>query len=272
MSVQFEPPPGLNAAHLGAFWFTEKAAFPKVRAVEPIVTPPEEFGSEGQWLPPALQLAFTNEPNCRLQMSSGDDQWMCQIQRDRIVINWRKHSEEYPRYSATLDRFHQAWRSWQDALAAMSIGRVTPRQWELTYVNRIAQGDLWSSPNDWPRVLPGIWAGDFAASPNLDLQGLQGRWVWQSSTDRARLYIEPKPGRSIGKPPIDLLILSLTARGPVESAESTEANSATPIQYADMMASIEDGMNIGHALIVSTFDAICSDSAKQQWKRRASSE
>lgn len=65
ISIQFDPPKGLNQAHLGAFWVTQKDLLPNVRAVQPIATTNENFGSQGQWLPPSLQLALTNEPDCR---------------------------------------------------------------------------------------------------------------------------------------------------------------------------------------------------------------
>ena len=90
MSVQFDPPSALTVAHLGQFWATQKNIFPNVKAIQPIISTSEDFGNEGQWLPPSLRLAFSDEPQCRLQMTSADDQWMCQIQPDRLVVNWRK--------------------------------------------------------------------------------------------------------------------------------------------------------------------------------------
>ncbi len=130
MSAQFDPPKGLNQAHLGAFWVTQKASLPHVRAVQPISTANEVFGDQGQWLPPSLQLELTNEPDCRLQMTSSDEQWMCQVQRNRVVVNWRKRSEQYPRFSTTWCRFQAAWQAWETFLADLEFDSLKPRLWE----------------------------------------------------------------------------------------------------------------------------------------------
>lgn len=264
MSLQFEPPEGLNQAHLGAFWATQRTSLPIVRAVQPIATTIEVFGNQGQWLPPSLQLALTNEPNCRLQMISSDEQWMCQVQRDRLVINWRKRSEQYPRFSSTWGRFQDTWRLWQSFLADLNFPPLTPRLWELTYVNRISKRDLWESPSDWPRLFPGLWGGELVTVDGSGLRGLQGQWVWESTDPVARLYVEQKPARSTDKPPEDVLLLSLTARGPVVPLDAG-------VHACDVATSelIESGMNCGHSLIVTRFDRIASNDAKRVWGRHA---
>ena len=259
VSVQFDPPKGLNQAHLGAFWVTQRVSLPHVRAVPPIGTTNESFGDQGGWLPPALQLALTNEPECRLQMTSSDDQWMCQVQRNRIVVNWRKRREQYPRFSAAWRRFQELWQAWQAFLADSALEPLTAQLWELTYVNRIPKDNLWTSPSDWPNVFPGLWGGDFATVDGANLQGFQGQWVWQSENPVARLYVEPRPGRSAEQPHEEVLLLTLTARGPI-----APSNTENPPTGDD---AVEFGINCGHSLIVTTFDRIGSDNAKNVWRR-----
>jgi len=261
ISIQFDPPKGLNQGHLGAFWVTQRDSLPHVRAVQPISTTNEVFGNQGQWLPPSLQLALTNEPDCRLQMTSSDDQWMCQVQRNRLVINWRKRSEVYPRFSATWDRFRVAWHAWQAFIGDLAMAPLKPQLWELTYVNRIPKENLWDTPGDWPKVFPGLWGGDFAVVDGAELRGLHGQWVWESSDPPARVYVEPKPGRSTDQPPQDVLLLSLTARGIVGPLSAdAQANESSEIDQ------IESGIGFGHAFIVTTFDRIASNKAKNAWK------
>lgn len=267
MSVQFDPPAGLNQAHLGAFWVTQKDSLPHVRALEPIATTNEAFGNPSQWLPPSWQLELTREPDCRLQMRSLDDQWMCQLQRNRLVINWRKRSDNYPRFGATRDRFCAAWKSWQMFLGELNLPRPRPRLWELTYVNRVPEGSLWKAPDDWPNVFPGLWGGRFATVPGAQLRGHQGRWVWESSHPPARLYVEPKPGHSADAPPQAVLLLSLTARGPLDPFGADPKASD-----GDDDGSIEAGIAFGHELIVGTFDRITSETARKEWGRHADSD
>ena len=262
MSIQFDPPKGLNHGHLGAFWATQRSSLPLVRAAQPIRTTNEVFGNQGQWLPPSLRLALTNEPECRLQMTSSDDQWMCQVQRDRLVVNWRKRSAQYPRFAATWSRFEQAWQSWQAFLVELDFPVLKPRLWDLTYVNRIPKGILWESPSDWPKVLPGLWGGAFTSIEGTRFKGLQGQWVWESVAPVARLYVEPKPGKSTDQPSQDVLLVFLSARGPVLPPENGPA-----ADDASVSELIEAGMNPGHFLIVSTFDGMVSEDAKKAWNR-----
>lgn len=262
MSIQFDPPKGLNQAHLGAFWVTQKDSLPNVRVVQPIVSANEVFGNQGQWLPPSLQLALTNEPDCRLQMTSLDDQWMGQVQRDRLVINWRKRSTQYPRFDATWNRFKIAWQAWEAFLGEQQKAPLKPRLWELTYVNRIPKDDLWKNPGDWPSVFPGLWGGVFADIEGAELRGFQGQWVWESTAPPSRLYIEPKPGRSADDKGEDVLFLSLTARGPVGISRSDADSSSS-----SGLEQIESGIGWGHEFIVTTFDRIASNVAKTAWGR-----
>jgi len=264
ISVQFDAPRELHLAHLGAFWATQKSALPVVRVLQPIPAIVEAFGSQEQWLPPSVQLALTDEPDCRLQMISQDDQWMCQVQRNRLVINWRKRSDQYPRFGTTWDRFHAVWKAWIEFLTDSNVGTVMPRLWELTYVNRIPKEPLWKTPDEWPAVFPGLWGDRFVAVDGAKLRGIQAQWVWESADPQARLYVEPRPGRTRNGEESrgDVLLLSLTARGPVGKVpgELQEAN------FPDM-GPIESGIHFGHDLIVTTFDKTASYEARAFWER-----
>jgi uncharacterized protein (TIGR04255 family) len=261
MSVQFEPPKGLTSAHLGAFWSSQQVAYPSVRSLRPIAATNETFGEANTWLPPALLFAVTDEPDVRVQMTSTDDQWMCQIQRDRLVVNWRKRDAGYPRFDATWTRFQKIWADWLLFLAEGKFLLTGPRLWELTYVNRIKKAGLWKTPADWPSVFPGLWGGAFAAAEGATLSGFQGQWVWETASPAARLFVEPRPGRTAGSSPEDVLLLSLTARGPLETTKRDLGNDSGSVE------AIESGMNCGHNFIVTTFDRIASLDAKKTWGR-----
>lgn len=266
ISIQFDPPHGLSLAHLGAFWFTQREALPTVRTASPIVTLNENFEGGG-WLPPSLQLALTNEPDCRLQMTSENDEWMYQVQRNRLVVNWRKRNVEYPRFHATWKRFNEAWTAWTKFLVELKFPSLRPRLWEVTYVNRIPQGELWTTPNDWPRIFPGLWGGVVAPVQGASLTGMHGQWVWHRADPPMRLYVEPKPARSGDQPHQEVLLLSLTARGLVDPSNEGVASSDP-----GGLERIGTGISLGHELIVSTFDNIASDIAKKVWGRNANAK
>src|SRR5690606_21512016 len=125
---------------------------------------------------------------------------MCQVQRNRLVLNWRKRGIEYPRFSVVWERFREAWAAWEVFLNSADVAPCEPRLWEVTYVNRIPQGKLWGSVSDWPNVFPGLWGGKFASIEGAELRGFHGEWVWESRNPPARLYVEPKPGRGMEPP------------------------------------------------------------------------
>ena len=210
--VQFEPPERFNIAHLGAFWQTQKGRFQKVVAAPPIAGFAEdEIGADGRWLPSSLRFAISNEPQCRLQMTGDDEQWMRQVQPDRLVVNWRKKSGGYPRFDAVLDEFLLTWREFDTFLRSENLAEAVPRLWEVVYVNRIPKGPLWQTPSDWPAIFPGLWGRPFGAASGLTLRGTHGRWMWDDEHDSARLDVDAAPAMSDTAD--EVFILGLTGRG-----------------------------------------------------------
>ena len=249
VSLQFEPPVGLNGAHLGAFWYTRRRDFPSVRTAPPIPPAHESFGAPWQLLSPSIRIAL-NESEHRVQMTSSDEQWMAQVQENRVVVNWRKGDSGYPRYEATRDRLLAVWQHWREFVIAELKTDCRAQLWEITYVNRIAEGRLWRELADWPDVFPGLWGKDFRLGANTNLVAVHGSWVldYPKQDAEARLYVEPKLGQSADGQ--RLLLLNLTARGRVRSD--------------DVAQSLEPG----HELIVTTFDGLASAAAQQEWNRQ----
>ena len=258
ISVAFGPIKGLNQAHLGVFWKELRETYPFVHSAQPLMQPYEEFGKKGSWLPPSIQLQLTHEPALRLQMTSENDEWMCQTQLDRIVVNWRRRGGEYPRFHETWARFSESWVAWLNFLDSMSIQRPSPVGWELAYVNRVFNDERPAGPQDWPSMFPGLWGSRIAAIDGCELVGLRGQWVWDCTESAARLYIEAKPGK-FGNPLREALLLTLTARGPIDDFDADSQGSAD-----SSIAVIKRGVDSGHALVLGAFDRITeNDTAKR---------
>jgi len=264
VSVQFDTPRRLTQAHLGAYWATQRERFPVVHSTQGLPAINEEFAGGQSWLPPSLLLALSEEPDTRVQMTSADKVWVQQVQANRLVVNWRRGDDpagEYPRFTKTLERFLECWSDWNGFLESVELPPVKASIWEVVYVNRIPEGELWRTAADWPGLFPGLWAGPFQAVKGARLAGLQGRWVWETLTPPARLYVEPKPGRGPAPGFINLLFLTLTARGRL--ALPTKGNASNSYEVAE----IEQGFRWGHDLIVGGFDAIPSVEARLAWGR-----
>lgn len=264
ISVQFETPRGFTQAHLGAYWESQREAFPTVHSTQGLPAINESFAGGRSWLPPSLRLALAEEPDTRVQMTSADKQWVQQVQADRLVVNWRKRDDAatpYPRFTRTLERFLKCWGDLHHFFKRVNLAAAKPVVWEVVYVNRIPAGPLWRSAGDWPSIFPGLWGKPFASIEGAALAGLQGQWVWETTSPAARLYVEPKPGRGPGPDSQDLLFVTFTARGPLTLSAGAE------IGDTSAEAAIWNAADSGHRLIVSAFDSLNSSEAKQAWGR-----
>lgn len=264
ISVQFDTPRRLTQAHLGAYWGTQRKRFPIVHSTQGLPAMNEEFAGGRSWLPPALRLALSDEPDTRVQMTSADKAWVQQVQANRLVVNWRKSeqpSTDYPRFEGALQQFKNSWRDWSQFLSSVDVSSPSPAVWEVVYVNKIPRGDLWHTPADWPRIFPGLWAAPFGDVAGASLIGLQGHWVWETSDPAARLYVEPKPGRGPAPEFQDLLFVTFTARGRLALPPKVAASDT------DVQSEIERGVRWGHDLIVGAFDSLNSAEAQKAWGR-----
>src|SRR5689334_18752740 len=97
--VTFKPLKSLLAPHLGLFWAMVRSDFPTCREVEPLMPVFETFDES-----PAVQ-DFTLPLLPRVWFVSKDQNGIIQIQRDRLLQNWRKVrlTDEYPRYTKVKD-------------------------------------------------------------------------------------------------------------------------------------------------------------------------
>lgn len=257
ISVRFRPNPAIDAAHLGAFWSTVRASYPRVKTVAPIAAPDDGIGG---W-PRRIQLSVGNEPYSRLQMISSDDQWICQLQPDRLVVNWRKRDDHYPHYDAAAGRFEEMWAKWKDFLnAAVSTDPIIPLDWEVAYVNQVPKEELWKDIGDWAQIFPGLWAAEMVPVPGTKLRGLRSYWALSATDERARLYIESQPAKVDGT---DVLVMTLTARGDYQDTDHDAERE---------LSRIRDRLDSGHRLIIKTFETITSAEARQHWGRHGHSQ
>lgn len=246
LSVQFEPLAKVTAAHLGAFWYARREEWPEVRTQPPIESSFEAF--DESWSPQRLQLRLTQQPEIRVQMVGRDR--MIQLQRDLLAYNWRRQSESYPRFENLFLPFKQLFSDFSTFMSSHNLGDIRARQWEVVYINHIVKGELWERPDQWSSVLPDLLRDSPTLPEGAALQGLQSQWVFDLPHKQGRLFIEAVPRRTTDKPAQDVLVLRLTARGPINQPSE-----------------VDDGINLGHRLIVQSFDHLVSPTAKSHWQR-----
>jgi uncharacterized protein (TIGR04255 family) len=248
LGVQFDPLAELRYAHLGAFWYTLGDQWPSLTEVAEIEQQFERFGDNAQWEELGIRLRISQSPGIRLQARRADGQRMIQLQNGRLHYNWLRGNPQpaggsYPHYPEIRNEFNHLNERFLDFIKTKNLGEMKFNQWEVTYVNHLPKGSVWNTPADWSSLfcqLPGI-----RGSPNspVTLESLSSEWHFEIPPKRGRLHVHLRHGLSDN---VEVLILTLTARGPVRDG-------------------LQQGLNLGREVIVRTFKEITSESAHHYW-------
>jgi len=252
LGVQFQRLRGLTNAHLGAFWEQRKGHWPHVEDAPPLDEQFETFGGDQAWRK-AIQLRFTRSPVVRLQMKNGTGDRMIQVQNCRVDYNWiGRPGEEYPRYRRVRPEFDAVLRDFRKLITDHNLGELIPNQWEITYVNHMPKGTVWNRPEEWPGIfrLP-LWVSTPSGTRQ---EGFGGHWHFEIEPQRGRLHVEIEHAY-LGSPEgREALVMKLTARGPVDRTKEQEG-------------AIDEGLNLGHDVVVNAFVELTSQQAQDYWNR-----
>lgn len=250
LGVQFDPIKGLTSAHLGAFWKSLGDGWSNVNDAPALEQQFERFGDGPTWGSLGFQIKLTSEPSSRVQIRNKLSDRMIQVQNGRFHLNWLGQAGgEYPRYGTVRPEFDHLFERLGQFLVGAHLGEPRLNQWEVTYVNHILRGSLWESPSDLPSVLRLF--GNLPSLPGTSrLEGVVGAWHFELPEKRGRLHVEARHGRRTTPDDREVLILTLTARGPIDE-NSPEYNA---------------GLNIGREAIVRGFAAITTESAQREWE------
>ncbi|NLF32409.1 MAG: TIGR04255 family protein [Planctomycetes bacterium] len=251
LGIQFERLSGLTNAHLGAFWHTRQASWPQVNDAPPLEEQFETFGEQSAWAR-ALRLRLTQSPSARVQMRNETGDRMVQIQNCRLDYNWiARPQQDYPRYRTVRPEFDELLQAFAQFVGEHALGTLSPTQWEVTYVNHILKGTAWNEPQDWPEVIRSLPAMT-SAPPETRLEGFGAHWHYEIEPRRGRLHVELQHAVVEQPEKREALVMKLTARGPI--GEDEDPNEA-----------IDQGLNLGHNVIVSAFRDLTSQQAHDYW-------
>lgn len=252
LGVQFESLAGLTSAHLG--WFWKQFLGPEWdSALNATLIPDqfERFGEQQQWQSVGQLRILLDDGTAtrRVQLSRDQGERMIQLQPSRFHYNWQNRGGVYPHYESVREAFDEQFRAFGDFAAQAGIGPLEPNQWEVTYVDHIVRGELWQKPDDWHRVVPGLFPPPVGMSLSA-FESTGGEWHFEIEPQRGRLHITAALGR-IGDTEKTALQLSFTARGPVSK-----------------QVSLADGLDLGHDAILDAFLKLTSAEAQQAWGRQ----
>lgn len=249
MGVQLDPLDGYADAHAGVFAVRHLDDSWREFRVQPHLEDQfERFGTERKW-GPAHGLMFRQGPGPeRTQIIRSDQERMVQIQATRFIYNWKKGEERYPSYDRLRPEFDKLFDTFGSFCEASSFGRPQLNQWEMTYVNHIPRGNLWSDLGDWSSVFRN-WFWPAAEVESQSSETFVGRWTLCIGENRGRLHVEIAHGRIGGTEGSEAIIFKLTARGPISAKEGNPGA----------------GFEIGHRAIVQSFFAMTTERAHEYW-------
>jgi uncharacterized protein (TIGR04255 family) len=147
-SILFDPLDKFLNAYLGILWEKYKPEYTKCEEAAPLVPVVETFDQSE----PTFELL----PLPRTWFVHARDHKIIQVQRDRFLHNWRKvqPDDPYPRYETIIDDFQNHLAKFTELLRENELGLLMPRQYELTYVNHIYQGEGWDTISDVGTIFP----------------------------------------------------------------------------------------------------------------------
>lgn len=255
LSIQFERLTKLRAAYLGLLWQEYRANFPKTEEHPPRDPVVESFGAftppqirvEVQTVMPVPRVWFVNQPGTQL----------IQVQQDCFVHNWRKvgiSTEVYPRYESIRRTFQDELETFERFLEREELGRITPFQAEITYVNHIIAGDGWQELGQIDRIFS-PWSGqhsdDFLPRPEQARIAVGYLMRKSGGEPVGRLHVDLVPAVDV-KTQTPMVVLTLTARG-----KPTGPGMEGALRFLD----------VGREWIVRGFASITTTLMDDVWRR-----
>ncbi len=185
--------------YIGEFWARVQREYPKCSHAAPIVTP----GST---------TTFNLETNFpRVWFISDDDTRLVQLQQDRLYVNWRqtKAREEYIRFAPIKKEFDRVFAEFRAYLKARVGEDITPRRYELNYINIIDCGVGWRTGADIGDVLRDIgWSGAKRFLPGP--RRVSAKYEFAMPDGFGALLVSLDPAKTVGSE-LDVLRLELAA-------------------------------------------------------------
>jgi uncharacterized protein (TIGR04255 family) len=235
-SLQFDP---INKLHSGVAWSFLNEHFPEWPFMAELGPIDDQFEEFTEFPPSAGARLLPMQSAGRLVIESPTKDRLCQLQKTRIVLNWRQGYDDYPEYNVLQRQFLEIWEKFNDFLEQRSIGALKPNQWELVYIDVFARHTYWDTFEDWANILPGLFSSSPVA-PSLKMANRTASWSYDLPKHDGRLHVSANFGKSGTS---DSLLLNTTARGGIRSTD---------------IDSIRTCFDSAHTLVVNSFKSYVS--------------
>jgi uncharacterized protein (TIGR04255 family) len=193
LAVHFLPLEGLTHLDLGSLRETWRAKYPEVEEYPelPPVAPEVEGYDQALQFP---IFGFDSRPRWpRSWFLNTDRDRLIQLQRDRLVVNWRRgadHEIPYPHYDEIKPAYSEALRQLSDFVVQSTGTTLAPVQYEVTYINQVKfRTSLAEVVSPWSGSYSTAFlpvAEDLRMQARYPIVDVDGRW-------RGRLYVSVNP-------------------------------------------------------------------------------
>jgi uncharacterized protein (TIGR04255 family) len=251
LGLQFQPIGKFRAPYVGLLWQEWRDKYPILDEVPPLDPVNEREGPmpgvtfQITAVPPMMRYWFLNEDGSRL----------LQIQRDRIILNWRKvpaGPQTYPRYRTLREEFVRRLGQFTDFLSSRNLGQLAITQAELNYINALPIGQGFERPGELHRALrtlASVEEGSTLSDPE-EVRISQTYRVDSEAGIPARCYIVLEPGQVAPEEPSYLL--TLTIRGK---------------PFGEGVPDAMKFLDFGHNEIVRRFTEVTTEAMHVSWGR-----
>jgi uncharacterized protein (TIGR04255 family) len=240
----------LDYARLADMWSAE---YPIAEEMPPAPPVPDESGVIAG--PPQIQIDFGAINQTRYWFRNDSGSRVIQIQRDRIVHNWRKQdpSEPYPHYSDLRPLFAKALGNLVDFAVERGFGPPRINQCEVTYVNPIPVAGPLARLEQFERLFA-PWSGQFSDAFLSAPEGVSVSMrfpILEGDVVKGGLTVLINPGI---RPPDQkpLYLLQIFARGRPDS---------------DDVNGVMRFMDLGHEWVVRGFAGVTTPEMHVHWGR-----
>lgn len=254
LGVQFNPLDNFGNHHLGAYWATlDKEEWKRVLEVPALNQIQEQFGGH-PINSPSIRFSIAAETPFRFQIRNKQNDRMIQVQNGWFILNWLEGDQgrPYPHYDQVRKSFDMEWQRFAIFIEDQNFGPLHPNLWEVTYVNHIPKDTVWSNSEDIPALVPTL-LGKLGTLENIQFEDCNGNWRFEIPPEKGRLHVELRRGTLSKENDLtELIVLKLTARGPIES---------------DNEHTLDNGLNLGRRTIVEAFASLTSPESHLYWER-----
>ena len=251
LGVQFQPIAKFSAPYVGLLWQVWRDQYPILDEAPPLDPAVETESPE----PRAMFKITSVPPMMRYWFLSDDGSRLLQVQRDRVILNWRQlptGPQTYPRYGTLREEFVRRLEQFAEFLSDQSLGELAITQAELNYINSLSAGHGFERPDELHRVLK-MLASVEKGSALGTLEEVRISHVYRIDGEMgapARCYIVLEPGQVAGEE--QSLLLTLTVRGKPLGSGVLEA-----MKFLDF----------GHNEIVHRFTEATTEAMHALWGR-----